>query len=470
MNTNDLSNYLSTINSNNNILENFFKLNHGERDKAYSGIDLSQLSDIDRALLQQLYFADGDRDANLQVLQNKLEIALGERNYERSLPINQVAQLQAAGMSRAAALQLLQGGGTSALQVSPMSTDIEGHDLQRNNLIANTSFQTIDALQRIATLPFDIRSKAATADLLRSQDTMLNEQKQGFALSAAAIQAASNNGFQFEGSNANDLLAFLQSNQNMKPLLESIQSNPYAFSSLSHLMSQDFQTRASSYEPKFAQARMQQQIALTHLTQNDESNIQLNNLLLNNDVYRDTVATTLFQQVEYAKANQIIAESDVNVQRLQNILQHIKEFNDYDLELVQFQLQQIRDTFDPEFRQAHIENLINSERWQALQALYAYGTTELLQNTLSGETSDPDSRRALLNASRKYLYGVTLGGYESQQNLQRWMSAGAATVGAIGGAFLIGSKVLSPKVVATPMLNSFTPTITNTGYTPYVIQ
>lgn len=443
----------------------------------YAGItdptDPSKLITTEETLtrLRNLAFSNNALGANnspIAFYNTLLQQQNRDEDYYRSLPQNVVANLMASGMSRAAALQAAAGVQPTATQVSPAAP--ETANLAPLGDLAQSFFGGINTFASLASLPFDNRVKAAQSDFLKVQGSLLESQKEGFALASSAVQSAANNGFDFKGANATSLMQHLESIADNAPLVSAIKSNPYAFSTISRLCSDEYATKAASYDPNLAEARVQQQIALTHLTQNDESQIALNNKLLQNEVYRDNVATALYEQVEYAKANQLVKESEVNVSRLNNVLQNIREFNQYDLELIQFQLQQIRDLQDPEYRQAHIENLINSERWQALQALYAYGSTEIMQNTLTAQKNDPDSMRDLMNASRKYLYGVSLGGYESQQMLQRWLSTGAAAVGAVGGAFLIGSKIFAPKVVATPMLNSFTPSMTRTGYAPYMMQ
>lgn len=405
----------------------------------------------------------GDAIAADQLL---LQYLLGEQNWSRTNPTAVAQRLQAMGMSRAAALQAAAGVTGAENSVSPFTA--QGINMQPALQAASvaTSFMSsgVDAAVKLASLPFDKRVKAATADLLAHQGTMLYEQRQGMSLAASAVQAASNDGFDFEGQNATSLLEYLSTLEHAAPLLQSIRSNPYAFASLSNLLSQDYVTRGMSFEPERAEHAAAQQRALATLAQNDVSNIDYNNTLLANEVYRDEVATALYQAVEYAKANNYIKSAEVDEKRLDNILKHIREFTQADLEILRAQIVEAQMVTNPEVRAARLDAITNSYRFQAKQALYGMSLTNLHQQTFDMQKTDNDKRVGLYNAAEEFLYGITLGGYEDSKLTQGWLNSIGSTVTGIGACVLAGWKIFGPKVITPPMLNGFAPSYSSVGF------
>lgn len=410
-----------------------------------------------------IFNTSGDAISADQLL---LQYLLGEQNWSRTNPTAVAQRLQAMGMSRAAALQAAAGVQGAETQVSPFTAQgINAQPaIQAVGAAASLYSAGVGAAVQLANLPFDKRVKAATADLLTHQGTMLYEQRQGMSLAAAAVQAASNDGFDFEGQNATTLLEHLGTLEHAAPLLQSIKNNPYAFASLSNMLSQDYSTRGMSYEPERAEHAAAQQRALAALTQNDVANIDYNNTLLANDVYRDEVATALYQAVEYAKANNFIKSTDVDNARLDNIIKHIREFTQADLEILRAQIVEAQMISNPDIKAARIDAIRNSYRFQAKQALYGMSLTDIHQQTLDIQKQDNGKRVGLYNAAEDFLYGITLGGYEDSKLTQGWLNSIGSTITGVGACVLAGWKIFGPKVVTPPMLNGFAPSYSSTGF------
>ena len=401
-----------------------------------------------------------------------LQYLLGEQNWNRTNP-NAVAQrLQAMGMSRSAALQAAAGVQGAETQVSPFSAQGVNAQPIFQGISAATSLYSagVSSAVQLSTLPFDKRVKAATADLLTRQGTMLAEQRQGLALAAAAVQTASNSEFDFAGQNATTLLDHLATLEHAAPLLQSIKSNPYAFASLSQMLSQDYSTRGLSYEPERAEHAAAQQRALAKLANNDVKNIEFNNTLLANQVYRDQVATALYGAVEYAKANNFIKQSEIDEKRLNNIMENIHTFCKADLEILNAQIAEAQMITNPEIRQARINAIVNSYRFQAKQALYGMSLTDLYQQTFDNQMKDTEKRVDLNHAAEDFLYGITLGGYEDSKLTQGWLNSIGSTITGVGACVLAGMKIFGPKVITPPMLNGYNPSSTIGGVNYFGIQ
>lgn len=385
-------------------------------------------------------------DNLIAALNNYLQYAQNELNYSRSTPQAIATMLQNMGMSRAAALQAAAGvqPQAGAIQPSAPASNSQLFDLLNGvSSVAGAATGIGNLYAAISALPFDNRVKKATADILDTQNTTLNEQKQGMALAASAMQAVSNLGFDFEGHNATSIMDYMKGIPELATHVSAINSNPYAFASLSQLCSDEYGVAAQSFSPDIAAARARQDRAAAALSENDVDNIDVNNSLLFNQHFRDSIATALYQAVEVAKANNALIGYEVDTARLQNILDNIKTFNAADLAIIRVQLQRAQLETRPAMREKMYEALFNSTQFQAAQALYGYSLTNEFQMMFNNEQTY--HKDELNIAAKKYLYGIDLGGYQHSVNSRGWITAGATAFSAVTATILAGFKLFGPK-------------------------
>lgn len=386
-----------------------------------------------------------------------LNYLIGEQNWDRTNPRAVAERLQAMGMSRQAALQAaagVTGSETPSVSASPSpSTASPIYDAISTAAGAAGTFGNIYAT--LASLPFDNRVKAANADLLNTTNSITQEQRNGIALASSAVQYLSNLGYDFKDSNATTAMDYLRGIPDAAAIVGAFKSNPYAMSSLSTFLSQDYGTRAASYSPEIASFNALQQRAITSIVkaQSQPDVLAAQRQILLNAETRDNVATSLYEQVQSAIANGVIAESDFNAANFQNLSAHIKQFNAVTLARLENELQELTMLNDPVYREKRINQLWADTDYQAMQAILGYNIAKEVNDAYSNEYErNPDK---LNEKATQFLYGQYLGGFDHQNNVRGWLGTSAGLIGSIGACILGGAKILSAKS-ASSLVHGYT--------------
>lgn len=114
-----------------------------------------------------------------------------QRNYDS--PTNQLARLMGAGISRDAAIQMLQGGQDPALVGSGSQAALPEHQspLDQSLGIANTALSAISAFTGLVSLGFSVPQALFQADFLRNQGSLLSSQVKAFETAGDAFEILS---------------------------------------------------------------------------------------------------------------------------------------------------------------------------------------------------------------------------------------------------------------------------------------
>lgn len=114
-----------------------------------------------------------------------------QRNYDS--PTNQLARLMGAGISRDAAIQMLQGGQDPALVGSGSESALPEHHspLEQSLGLANTALSAVSAFTGLVSLGFSVPQALFQADFLRNQGSLLSSQIKAFETAGDAFEILS---------------------------------------------------------------------------------------------------------------------------------------------------------------------------------------------------------------------------------------------------------------------------------------
>lgn len=431
----------------------------------------NNITDIFLAL-RQLGLTD---DELREYLQLYLEYQVGEQNYRRSLPSSQVANLQAAGMSRSAALAMLQNGGESTTSVTPFASnqeEVRNNQFNRTMDLVKNIGVLAQQITSLASAPFDIKSKILTNRLMSNQSDMLSMQIQGMQDAATFYQAVANVDPKHELSkrslleqyqyiqagsqpraldNGYDLGTVMYANS---PEFKRAASNPFFWSVLSDTMTKSNQASASVFEPERAEQIVSSLRAATRYTQNQANTELTRNRIMSVQAFRDETLAAAREDMERAK---LLAEKNgysFDSQRAEQFIERLEQFNAYDFAAMDYEIQKLTYMRDPAMVER--QRLALAEELDYNVAMYLYGRSIYslkngvlaqmspnLQN--SGSVANLDSNVGstgdLINWTKAYLEYCELGRTaqsNARQGIARTIFSGLGA--AAGGAF-VGLKL-----------------------------
>lgn len=376
-----------------------------------------------------------------------LQYLLGEQNWDRTNPDAVAQRLQAMGMSRAAALQAAAGVQGAESQVSSFTPQgINSQPIWQGISTATGAFNAgIGALVSLTELPYSNKVKQATFDLLNSQGTMLQEQKEGQRLAAAFYQDAANEDFDFTGKKASDLLKFLS---DAGRDVTAFKSNPYAFSSLSNMMRDEYGTQAASYTPSDAVTlaachRATQSLLEKEKTTRDYQNRHLQRI----DDIEDAVqelrkAGDIFQ----ARANMFQYEFDMR--SFANMLDNVSRYNQLENARVWYDLKRMQSFNNLKLWDKESRALANSYSFQSMHYLFAYNLEKDMSRAYEGFADRDEKGVPQSTEFNDYMDRLiemnTLGEQSKFDNTMRFLGLGAGIIGGVGAATLAAAKFIKP--------------------------
>lgn len=448
-------------------------------------------------------FDGSDRMQILQLLLQTLlteqsyqrDYAYSELNYERSLAKNQVNQMQAAGMSRAAALAALQGGSSPqsvspAGNITPFSpTDGLSPVLQGINN-ANGIVQSMCAsILNMSNFDIDKRSKLLTNQLLQHQSTLLGSQIQGINDAALFQQAIANAPDFVREMSPYEQYGYFMHAATLKagedgfdpssfyfgqsPEFKRCAQNPYFWNALSSSSQEANKAYASVFEPQKAQAFIQQQRALTELTNRQSSTEKQRARILTSQAFIDECTATCRRDMEICKAECLKLGYQFDANKAERFLERVSNFTDYDIESIQYQLKRLRYISSPDVFEQEKAEIINSLDYNVYQ--YMYGTAiasmkygELQKYMDDGDNAIGDAQDWIQDYFRYQEFGGSAA-TSSLTDIWRTGFTGLTSVGALafGGAKLYQAYQKSKSVVSAAAAGA--PPVPFNGIVPLVV-
>lgn len=393
--------------------------------------------------------ANGDM---IELYNTLLQQANREQDWERTNPQSVVRQLQAAGMSRAAALQAAAGsqGATTAVSPSGPAPATLEPIMQTAGTIASLASGAVGMYATLAQLPFDQKVKKATADLIANQSNMLGEQIEGNRLAAAFYQDAVNEGFDFKGKNASDVLQFLAG---LGRNVDAFKRNPYALSQMSSMLTQEYGTSAQSYTPESAANLQRIQVATEGLIQGQA----LGQEFLNRHLWRQDDIEAACQELRRA-ANVAQAEAEkyklqFDAKRFEKFYEKVESFTSLDLMQLDYNIQQLQYRKNLKFWEHETRALVNGYDYQAAQFLFAFH----LQNDMMKAYEDAAQRdeagfpqgEQFNQLLQRMVFYNTLDKQGETDNTYRWLRFGAGAAAGLGAGALATAKWIFPILKAS---------------------
>lgn len=379
----------------------------------------------------------------IEYLQLYLQYQVGEQNYSRSLPAQQLANLQAAGMSRSAALGLLQNGGDSSTSLQPFESnadEVKQMQFERTMDIVKNVGILAQQIVSLASAPFDIRAKQITNNLLSNQSDLLSMQIQGMQDAAMFYQAIANADGDGSISKQSVLDQYkyianatapraLENGYNLGTVMyansqefKRAASNPFFWSVLSETMSKNNAASASIFEPERAEQLVASLRAATNYTNKQAHTEGFRSRIMSVQAFRDEALAQLRQDMERAK---LLAEQhgyEFDDARSQAFLQRVETFNEYDFAQMDYKIQQLSYMRDPVMLERQRAALAAELDYNVAQYLYGHSIYSLKNGTLaqmmpnlttSGAVADINTDVAqsadLLNWTKSYIEYCELG-------------------------------------------------------------
>ena len=383
----------------------------------------------------------------IQADQLLLQYLLGEQNWDRTNPTSVAQRLQAMGMSRAAALQAAAGIQGSETQVSPFTAQgINSQPIWQGIGAATGAFNAgIGALVSLSELPYNNKVKQATYDLLSTQGTMLQEQKEGQRLAAAYYQDAANEDFDFTGKKASDLLKFLA---DAGRDVSSFKNNPYAFASLSNMMREEYGTQAASYSPTDAVTLAACHRATQSLLEKEETTRDYQNRhLMRMDDIEDAVQE-LRKAGDVFQARESMFKYEFDMKSFENMLDHVGRYNQLENARVWYDLKRMQSFNSLKLWDKESRAFANSYAFQSMHYLFAYNLEKDMARSYEA-AADRDANgvpqgKEFNDYMDRLIEMNTLGEQGKFDNTMRFLSLGAGIAGGVGAAALAAAKFLKP--------------------------
>lgn len=392
------------------------------------------------------------------------QLGYNELSYERSRAYNQVAELMNAGMSRAAALQALQGGSTP--QAAAETQGITPYQPQFNPLdLFNTIIGGVGSLANIgtslATLPATLTAKQLTNKLLSHQGALLGSQVQGLNDAALFMQAVANapedvqkmklydqiNYFKHQASLSEKVpeynfaaAAFGRTAEFVRSL-----SNPFFYSAVNSSQKDTNLNFASLFEPERMQATISHMRACQELATSNKEVQDIHKHLLQNEEYMSDITLQARADVEQLRLECENKGFQFDNERAKKFLERVQSYTYQDYLALQFQLQRLKAQTSPEAFEAYRDELITSMEYNACMYHYQYSLTNAKWNVWNSKYEDEGGMP--VGAAEKWLDDYfrfqEFGGAASTNAAQGWWRTAFSGITAGAAMSFAGAKLVS---------------------------
>lgn len=453
--------YYSVAGTSSRLLETTLNTDTGELTRSHELENMS-LDDLNFLFMQySSQNKDGRLNDMLQAIQNVIQQKYArenaDRDYQRSLPANQVAQLRAAGMSRSGALSLLQNGGESSTDSSLSPFQNVNTDLERKRGIMDMISSGVSALTSIVSLPASIGAKMATSLLASTQGKMLQDQQSGLQMVAHFEQASANaiaSGKLDKNASLSDKLEYFRAAGSLQPtnpnydfgsfayatggLFQQSLNNPFFYSFARSFEEQANSADASVFEPERMQEIVQSMQASKQLTRDQNKFLNTEFSILQRRDRREALVQQLQEDLDQVSLSTELTKADFDNERWERIIDNIDKWSFLDSLQVEAEIKNLSLISDPIVYARKLENLRNNEKVVASTIMHAQYIADLTNAGDEEIQNDPDAHEKAINAAQDAtIYRELYGGRLFDQIL-RGVSGAAQFVGAVGsviGAF-----------------------------------
>lgn len=425
-----------------------------------------------------------------------------ELNYQRSLASNQVDLMMAAGMSRAGALAALQGGSqpqqvTADGSITPQGTDIEAQRINKMNAIMNVvqgAAQLAQQIASLATLPFDIKSKSITNQLMSNQNNLLEMQIQGMQDAAMFMQAVANADIQRDDKSKisnlpiNEQYSYFADMQGKQfdfakhnvsswqyaqsqPFSRSV-GNPFFWATLNDQTRAKNYANASVFEPLKAQQSIAHLRAGTEYVQLQSKSEMSRSRILESQAFHDEYVSSAQNDLDLLRTecqkNQVAFDNE----RALAFMQRVQSFNDLDFKMLDYQIKRILQISDPEIMEQERLALLNSLEYNVANYIYSKGVVSSKNGVLQQLISDPDSPMADGSTFNHWLYSymqfnefgnLSQLNYELNKTNSLWRNIFGGAAAAFAGYKIFGSGAAASGSAAAGSYAGYTATTSASG-------
>lgn len=407
-----------------------------------------------------------------------------DEDYNRTNPAAIASQLQALGMSRSAALAAAQNSNPATTPVSPAESPAPS--LQPITDVIGSATNVAGLVMKGVSLPFDLKSKKITNDILSSQGSLLDMQVQGMQDAAEFLQACNNAGItdkspydQYKYIADSQLPRALENGYNLATVMYGASqsfnraaTNPYFWSTLASMSKDNNMAAASVFEPERAEQIVSSIRAATRYTQNQADTEKVRNRIMTVQAFRDESLASAREDMERAK---LICEKNgytFDSKRAEQFLSRLEQFNTYDFAAMDYEIQKLSYMRSPEMLERQRLALAGELDYNVAMYLYGRSIYSLKNGVLaqmspniqnSGAVANLDTDVAqnddLIKWTKSYLEYCELGRTAQVNARQGTMRTIFSGLGAAAGAAFAGYKIFSAAKAVAPAAAAAAPVV-----------